>query len=366
MQYRILSSDDRRLVLAFSMPERPVLITLLALVSLVCLVIGLAYALSPENPGDSLRGLSFTAFGLFCFCAIFLFAAAYTTAFPARMVFDNDKGCLELLDRGGTTVGVVPYAGIAGFSVCRGFNNRAVRYSAGVELARGGRWELYASQRRSRVDRFQQAVSAAVRLKAASAAVASAPAPLAAERDQDGTLRLAWSRRAHPAQLILSLVILGSFFGALVGTRPFTSGAASYVLAVVFGVFFLAVAGVSVLRTVGETMEVRLGKGVLEYRHRSLLARPRGFTRSLSQVAVVDFSMGFSRMPTAIAVLQPQEVEEFVRYRQGTFGPADVPGLIGFLRRLARIDVSALPLEQRLALAELIRETMSAERAAGH
>ncbi|HTO22402.1 MAG TPA: hypothetical protein VMQ10_07945 [Spirochaetia bacterium] len=378
MRYRIRTSDDHRLVLAFSMPERPVVIVILALLSLVCLVVGLAYVLSPEAPGDSLRALSFTAFGLFCLSAIFLFANSYARAFPMQMVFDNGAGQLELRGRSGARIGSVPYAGISGFSVIRAVDNRVVRHSAGLELARGGRWELYASQQRGPVDVFQRAVSAAVHLKAAGAgasagttpapadalATGNGPSRLVVDRAGDGTLRLSWRRAAHPGQLILSLVVLLLFVGALAGTRPFAQGLGAYLVAVIFGAFFLVVALVGILRTMGDRLEILLRRGALEYRHRSALTRPRGFTRPLSQVAAVDFSMSFSRITTGIVVLQPQEVEQFVRYRQGTFGLSEVPGLARFLRGLARIDVSALELEQRLALAELIRETVSRERPA--
>ena len=365
MRYRIRSSDGRRLVLAFSMPERPLLILFLAIVCLVCLVVGLAYAVSPERPGDSLRALSFIAFGLFCFSAIFLFANAYTRAFPSEMVFDNEKSQLDLRDRRGMPVGEVPYAGISGFSVCRAVDNRVVRHSLGMELARGGRWELFSSQRKDRVEAFYRAVKEAVRLGPTGAGAGQAPVDsLAVDRSEDGVLRVAWKRSAHAARLILSLAVLVSFVTALVGIRPFTAGPGAYLVAVIFGAAFLATALVSIARTIGERMEVRLGRGALEYRHRSALARPRGFHRPLSQVAAVDLSMSFSRIATRIVVLRPQEVEQFVRYRQGLFGPAEVPGLAGFLRDLARIDVSTLELRQRLALAELIRQTVSGQRPA--
>jgi len=378
MRYRIRTSDEHRLVLVFSMPERPVVTVILALVCLVCLVIGLAYALSPESPEDSLRALSFTAFGLFCLSAMFLFANAYSRAFPLQMVFDNEARQLQLRGRGGSRIGSIPYAGISGFSVLRAVDARVVRHSLGIELARGGRWELYASPQRGPVEAFQKAVSAAVRLKAAGtgAGTGTTPAPsdiLVAgsgprgprvDRAEDGTLRVAWRRTAHPLQLVLSLVVLLSFAGALAGTRPFAQGLGAYVVAVIFGAFFLVAAMVSILRTVGERLEVRLGRGAVEYRHRSALTRPRDFTRPFSQVAAVDFSMSFSRIATGIVVLQPQEVAQFVRYRQGTFALSEVPGFAAFLRGLGRIDVSALELQQRLALAELIRESVSTERPA--
>jgi len=142
------------------------------------------------------------------------------------------------------------------------------------------------------------------------------------------------------------------------------AGPGGYGVAVGFAVLFLIIAAVSLLRTIGEHMEVRLGRGILEYRRHSALTRPKGITRALSQVAAVDFSLSFSRAAMGIVILQPQEVEQFVRYRRGTFGPGEVPGLVGFLRGLPRIDVSALDLDQRLALAELIREAVSGERAA--
>lgn len=366
MRYRIRSSDDRRLVLGFSMPERPVIIVFLALASLVCLLVGLAYALAPEKPDDSLRALAFTGFGLFCLSAIFLFANAYQRAFPSRLVFDNDTARLELLGPKGKPLGSMPYDGISGFTVRRSVDDRVSRHSLGIDLARGGRWELYTSQQKPRVEAFQQVIIAAVRLKSAEhAAPTSAPADhLNVDRSEAGVLRVSWKRAAHPFQLIIALVILLSFVAALVGTRPFATGPGAYIAAVAFGAFFLLAAAVSILRTIGERMEVRVGKGVLEYRHRSALTRQKGFTRSLSQVASVDFSMTFTRIGTRIVVLQPQEVDQFVRYRQGTFGPAEVPGLVGFLRGLASIDVSTLELDQRLALAELIRESVSEGRAA--
>jgi hypothetical protein len=364
MRYRLRSSDSRQVVLAFSMPERPLIISFLAIVCLVCLLIGLAYAISPEKPGDSLRALSFTGFGMFCLSAIVLFSGAYQRAFPFRLVFDNERAQLELFNRKGAPIGTVPYDGISGFTVCRTVDDRVSRCSLGIDFARGGRWELYASQRRGPVDAFQQALAAAVKVKTQPGAAAqTSPADqLSVDRPEAGVLRVAWRRTSHPFSLAVSLVILISFACTLAGVRPFGEGAGAWIAAAAFGAFFLLAAAVSILRTIGERMEVRLGRGTLEYRHRSALTRPKGFTRTLSQVAAVDYSMTFSRVGTRIVALQPQEVEQFVRYRQGTFAPTEVPGMVSFLRSLARIDVSALELEQRLALAELIREAVTGDR----
>ena len=371
MRYRIRSSDSRRVVLGFSMPERPLVILLLAVVSLVCLLLGLAYAVSSENPGDPLRALSFTGFGLFCFSAIFLFSNAYATDFPSRLVFENDLGRLDLFDRKGALIGSVPYDGIAELSICRTVDERVARHSLGIDLVRGGRWELYTSQDRRKVEAFRDSILAAVKLAAragrdAAAAEASAADRLALDRAQPGVLRFAWRRRTHPFSLAVSLVVLLSFLAAVVGTRPFASGPGAYAVAVAFGAFFLLAALVGILRTIGERMEVRMGRGSLDFSRRSALTRARSFTLTLSQVASVDFSMSLSRIGTRIIFLQLSDVERFVGYRQGTFSPAEVPGLITFLRGLPRIDVSALPPPDRLALAELIREAVQGEMHGSH
>lgn len=365
MRYRIRSTDGHRVVLGFSMPERPVIILFLSLAALVCLVIGLAYALAPENTGDSLRALSFTGFGLFCLSAIFLVSGAYSRAFPSRLVFDNERGILELFGREEKSIGTVPYDGIGGFSVCRTVEDRVARHSLGIDLVRGGRWELYASQRRVGVEAFREALAAAVKLTVQPSApvqVASAEERLPLEREGPDVLRVTWKRTSHPLSLIVSLVVLLSFVAALVGTKPFATGPGAYAAAVAFGGFFLLAALASLARTIGERMQVRIGRGSLEYERRAALSRRKCFKLALSQVAAVDFSMSFSRIGTRIVMLQPQEVEPFGRYRQGTFSPGEIPGLVTFLRGLARIDVSALELEQRLALAELIREKVLGDR----
>jgi hypothetical protein len=167
--------------------------------------------------------------------------------------------------------------------------------------------------------------------------------------------------KAHPFSLVVSLVVLLSFLAAIVGTRPFATGPGAYAVAVAFGAFFLLAALAGIFRTIGERMEVRIRRGSLDFSRRSALTRPRSFALTLSQVASVDFSMSFSRIGTRIVFLRPDEVERFVRCRQGTFSPAEVPGLISFLRGLPRIDVSGLPPADRLALAELIREAVQGD-----
>jgi hypothetical protein len=366
MRYRIRSSDSHRVVLTFSMPERPLVILLLAAVSLVCLLLGLAYAVSPENPGDPLRALSFSGIGLFCLSAIFLFSTAYVTAFPSRLVFENDLARLELFDRKGASIDSIPYDGIAGFSVCRSVDDRVARHSFGFDMVRGGRWELYASQDRRKVKAFGDSMTSTVKLgarAAGNAAVArlSTAGRLALDRAKPGELRFAWRRKAHPFSLVVSLVVLLSFLAAIVGTRPFATGPGAYAVAVAFGAFFLLAALAGIFRTIGERMEVRIRRGSLDFSRRSALTRPRSFALTLSQVASVDFSMSFSRIGTRIVFLRPDEVERFVRCRQGTFSPAEVPGLISFLRGLPRIDVSGLPPADRLALAELIREAVQGD-----
>ena len=365
MRYRIRTSDTRRVVLRLSMPERPLVVLFLVLVSFVCMLLGLTFAFSGENPGDPLRALSFTGFGLFCLSAIFLFSSAYVPAFPSRIEFDNDLGQLELFDRAGKPTGAVPYRGIAGFSICRAVDDRVARHSLGIDLVRGGRWELYASQNRKKVKAFRDSVTMAVKLGAyagAATSVEALPADrLALERTQPGVLRFAWRRKSHPLSLTVSLVVLVSFVAAILGTRPFATGPAAYAVAAAFGGFFLLAALVGILRTIGERMEVRIGRGSLDVSRRSAFTRPRSFTLTFPQIAAVDFSMSFSRIGTRIVFLQPSEVERFVRYRQGTFSPEETPGLISFLWGLHRIDVSALPPADRLALAELFREAVQGE-----
>jgi len=52
----------------------------------------------------------------------------------------------------------------------------------------------------------------------------------------------------------------------------------------------------------------------------------------------------------------PHGVQRFMRHRQGTFAPSEALGLVGYLRSVASIGVSGLPVARWFALAELIRE----------
>jgi len=151
---------------------------------------------------------------------------------------------------------------------------------------------------------------------------------LGVDRSDPGTLRFGWKRKSHPGSLALALVVLFSFLAALVGTRPFAAGPGAWLAAVAFGAFFLVTAVVKVVQTAGERMELTV----------------RGGSRELRRTR-----------------LQPPDVEQFVRYRQGTFGPAEAPGMISFLRKLPAMDVSAIPWAERLALAELIRREVQGD-----
>jgi len=361
MRYRVAPSDGDRLVLAFSMPERPFVILFLALASVVCLVLGLSYTLAGPEKDSALRAMAFLGFSLFCFCAIFLFSSGLD--YPARLVFENGTGWLRIHDRKGHLTGAVPYDGIAGFSVRPTLYDRVVRHSAGMDLVRGGRWELYASQNETKVRVFQEALSKKIRLQAPPVGPSpadSAPADghRAIDRHESGARRYTWRRQIGAVPLAVSIITVLSFAVAVVGTKPFATGPGAYAVAAAFGGLFLFAAFVSVMRTIGEKTDVRIERSWIECRRTSALVREKSFSLPLSQIAAVDLSMSFSRIGMRIVFLRPNEVEQFTRYRQGTFRPAETIGLALFLRHLPQLDVSALPIGERLALAELIREAV--------
>lgn len=84
-------------------------------------------------------------------------------------------------------------------------------------------------------------------------------------------------------------------------------------------------------------------------------------TGPTAYIVAVAFG-GFFFIAALVGILwtmgERTRMERFVRYRQGTFSPIETPGLISFLRGLPRIDVSALPPADRLALAVLIRDAV--------
>ena len=361
MRYKLASSDQNKVVLIFTMPERAFIIGFLTITAAACLLAGLAFAVSSGGEDDRLRALCLTGFGLFCFSAIFLFVAQFRP--PRSLVFDNSAGLLVIHDRKDKVSGEVPYARIAGFSVCPSVSERILSHSVGLDLARGGRIELFATRRADRAKAFRDALDRRVTLSAAQASASGATRPIANDaldftHPQPGVLAYEWSRRTRPMSLVVSLLVLLSFLGALVGSRPFASGPVGWIAALAFGAFFALAAAVSVLRTIGEHMSIRIDGRSLEFRRRSLLSRGSSFSLPLAQIAVVDFSMSLSQVATRITLLKVGEVRQLISYRQGTFRPAETIDMIGFLRRLPQIDVSALPAGQRFSLSEAIREKL--------
>jgi hypothetical protein len=357
MKYRLHRENPSRIVLAFSMPERVVVIVLLSLIALVGVIGGLAFAPFSEDPGDPFRALCFGGVGLFCLSAIVLVATSRTH--PSRLVFDNGTGWLTVADPRGGPTAAIPYSGIAGFSVCRTVDDRMTRHSAGMDLARGGRWDLYQSTDECRAAAWRDALAAAVTL---DSAVLQRPTPareLTPERPGPDRLFYSWKRRTKPAPLALALLVLVSFDAALVGVGPLGSGPVSFAVALGFGAAFLLAAVVSVLRSLGQRVSVEISRNAINVERTAALLRPLRFTLSLSQVARVDLSMGFSSTNTRIVLLRPEEVETYVRYRQGTFSPTETLGMAAFLRKLLRIDVTALPPVDRITLAEALREAVA-------
>jgi hypothetical protein len=351
MRYKLASADADRLTLAFSMPERGLIIGFLAVAAAVCLLMGLAYAVS-DDPGDGLRALCFSGFGLFCLSAIFLFVTQFTP--PRRLVFDNAAGRLLVHDRKDQAGEEVPYTGIRGFSVYPSFSQRVLSHSVGIDLARGGRIELYAPRSEAKATSFRDTLAKGVTLSsAAQRAAANGP-----DQPRPGVLELAWSRKTRPLSLVVSLLVLLSFVGALVDSRPFASGPGAWVAALAFGAFFLLAAVIGVLRTLGEHMSLRVDERTFQFSRRSSLSRGATISLPLSQIAAVDFSMILSRVATRITLLRAEDVEKFTSWRQGTFRPTETVDMFRFLRQLPQVDVSALPASQRFSLAEAIRERL--------
>ena len=345
------------MVLVLSMPERVFIILFLSVVSLVGVIGGLAYALSPQDPDDLFRAICFGGAGLFCLSAIVLVASSRTHA--SRLVFDNGTGWLSVVGPGGDSTAAIPYSGIAGFSVCRTVDERMTRHSAGMDLVRGGRWELYSSTKERRAVSYRDSLAAAVTLDATVGQRPTSVQELAPERLTGNRARYSWTRKTRPVPVAISLLVLVSFDAALVGVRPYASGPAAHAVALAFGAAFLAAAVVSVLRTLGQHVSVEIDRSAISVESGAALVRPARFTISISQIAQVDLSMTFSSTTTRIVLLRPEEVEQFTRYRQGTFSPSETFGMATFLRRLLRIDVTALPPVQRITLAEALREAVA-------
>ncbi len=345
------------------MPEKPLITAFLVLVCVVCLVVGLAYALTADGRGDTTAAVGFLGFGLFCLCALFFLPGGLP--YPARLVFDNRRGWLSAHDKRRALQGAVPYDGIRGVSVLRSVSNGIVRHSAGLDLKRGGRWELYASRVEEKAGKFRDAFAAGLRL---SAAAQDPPGPvpgLLPERLPDGGARYTWRRKARPVPFVASLTAVLGFAAALAGVGAFSSGAAASAVSLGFAAILVAAAAVSLLRSAGERLEVQIHSGTVSHRKSSLFTREKSFSMSLSRVAAVDLSFSFARVETAISLLAPEQVEPFTRYRQGTFSPSETLQILSFLRGLHRIDVSALAFGQRLGLAEAIREALTSPFSAG-
>jgi hypothetical protein len=356
MRYKLAAPDPDKATLVLSMPERVFIAAFLSVAAAVCLLLGLAFAVSGDGPDDRLQALCFLGFGLFCFSATFLFLTQLRP--PRRIVMDNGAGQLVIGD--GQPAGAVPYAGIRGISVCPSVIQRIAGHSVGVDLARGGRIELYVTRSRDRAYAFRDAVAGRVRLTSAVAGASTRDAPAAqgAPSPRPGVFTFGWARKTRPASLAISIVVLLSFAAGLAGSRPFASGPGAWIAALAFGAFFLIAAAVGILRTLGERMSIHMDDRSLQFHRRSPLSRGSSFSLPLAQIAMVDFSMLLSRVATRITFLKADEVEKFGSYRQGTFPPAETVGMIGFLRGLPHIDVSALPPSRRFFLAETIRERL--------
>jgi hypothetical protein len=340
------------------MPERPVYITLLAVVGSVCLLLGLAFAIPGEEPGNPAAAVGLIGFGLFCLSAVFFVAAGLP--YPARLIMDNAAGWLTLGDRRGALLGAVPYDGISGVSLLRTRAGGIMRHSVGLDFRGGGRWELYASRAQGRARRFAEELGSRVSLGAAvGEPPGSTPVPAARALPGGGTL-YAWRRRQRVLPFAASLAAVLGFAAALVGVRPFTSGPAASAVALASAVLLLCVTAWGLIRATGERHEVEVTAGAVRSARRSALGRESGFTAPLSTIAAVDLSFSFTRMETAISLLGPGDVEPFTRYRQGAFPAAEALPIVAFLRGLRRIDVSALPAGERLGLAEALRSAVTA------
>jgi hypothetical protein len=360
MRYRLASADPTRAILTLRMPERPFVIAFLAVAALVCLLVGLAFAIADgpaASPGDGLRAVCFIGFGLSCLCAIFLFSTGIV--FPKRLTFDNPTGWLTVQDARGETEGAVPYDGIAGFSVCRATANGIVRHSVGIDLSRGGRWELYASRSAGRAGAFVDRLSSLVSLPVKPTGTPPASAVFPGTASAGGSILFEWKRQTRPAAMVVSILAVACFAASLATIRPFTDGAVGSAVAAGFSLLLVGAVVIGLARTAGERTVIEVGRGSVRVRRTSMLTRERVFTAPIADIAAIDLSLTFNGPQTAISLLRATEVEPFTRYRQGAFGPGEVPDIIRFLRGLRRIDVSGLPPGRRLALAEALREAVA-------
>ncbi len=302
MRYRI---DSTR-------PERVPIIVILALVSIVGVLVGLEEALPSPDAADPLQALCFGGVGLFCFSAIFLITSSHS--FPHRLVFDNGTGWLTVLDRLGGAA--IPYDGISGITVSRTVDDRMTRFSAGIDLARGGRWELYASSDQRRADRYADTLRRLLDLDTAVRERPQVAVGLTPERSAPDSVRYSWKRRTNPAALAMAFLVLVSFDAILIGVGPRASGPVGYGVALGIGGALLLGALISVLRSMGQRIAVEIGRTEIRVEQRSTLTKARNYSVPVSQIARVDLSMMFSRTTTRISLIRPHEVETFLRYGQ--------------------------------------------------
>jgi hypothetical protein len=338
------------------MPERVPIIIMLAAGGLVGLLGGLVVALSSQDASGQIRTLSFLGVGVFCLSALFLFAGS--SVFPRSLSFDNGTGWLTVPDRPGVAA-AIPYDGISGITVCRTIDDRIARFGAGIDLARGGRWELYTSTDQRRAERYAEQLRGLLDLKAPVRERPQVTTGLTPQPSGADSVLYAWKRRTKPSALILSFLVIASFDAIIVGAWPRSSGPVGQVAAIVIGAAFLLGALLLVLRSLGQRVGVDIGRGTITVEQRSPLTRARVFSVPLSQIAQVDLTMRFSRAATRISLIRPDEVGTFLRYRQGTIPPRETLTLVPFLRGLADIDVSALPVPDRIVLAEALREAVA-------
>jgi hypothetical protein len=356
MRYRIASVSGDRVVLRFSMPERPFIISILIVMGVFFLFLGIADALPDAGPPEPLLALFFIGFGLFCFCAIFLFATGLH--FPARLIFDNAEGWLLVKGKKGETEGAVPYSGIAGISVCRTASDRMILHSTGIDLRQGSRWELYAARKEAKALAFKETLGKSVKLDATPGKEPRVSSGPHREGEAAGRILFSWRRKSNALQLGVSVLSLISFCGAIVGMKPFASGPTAYLVALAFVAFLLVMAVWGIIRTAGESNQVEIDTTAVTWRRRSLFLGERTASMPRADIAAVDLSFSFARMESAITLLRQEETEPFTRYRRGTFEGLEAFRIISFIRKLNRIDMSALPLGDRLSLTEAIRESL--------
>ena len=369
MRYRIASSEPRGLTLVLSMPERVLIIVILVVAAAIGLLIALAFVVSAETQDDRFRALVSAGVGLFCLSGLLLFVRGFAP--PGKIELDNTAARAVVFDRKGRAEAEIPYSGLKGFSVCPVLSERILGYSVGIELERGGRWELYVSRSRERAQAFLDELSRGATLAAARAPTTAGPAvdatadpaalvprpdsPLHREHPSADTLEYRWERKTPVRDLVTSMMVVMSFAAILVGSLPFASGLASRIVMVALAVLLVGFSVVTIARTARERKTVRIGRISIEYQRQSPLSRPSSFSIPRSQVAMVDFSLRLARVATSITFLRAGEVETFVRARQGTFAPSDTLSLVRFLGKLPRIDVSSLPMKERMELAEALR-----------